>query len=59
LSVRPRPASQMLRPYGARIAVRELLDREPEQTQDSDTDRIPMSSNGHDDGSRVGSGERR
>jgi RND superfamily putative drug exporter len=59
LSVRPRPASQMLRPYGARIAVRELLEREPPQTQDSDTDRIPVSSNGHDDGSRVGSGEHR
>ena len=27
--VRPRPASQMLRPYGPRRAVRELLEREP------------------------------
>ena len=28
LNVRPRPASQMLRPYGSRTAVRELLGRE-------------------------------
>jgi RND superfamily putative drug exporter len=30
--VRPRPASQMLRPYGARPAVRELLEGESERT---------------------------
>jgi hypothetical protein len=30
LGVRPRPASQMLRPYGPRPAVRELLHRESE-----------------------------
>jgi RND superfamily putative drug exporter len=30
--VRPRPASQMLRPYGTRPAVRELLERESEPT---------------------------
>jgi RND superfamily putative drug exporter len=29
-TVRPRPASQMLRPYGSRNTVRELLEREPE-----------------------------
>jgi len=30
--VRPRPASRMLRPYGSRTSVRELLEPEPEPT---------------------------
>ncbi len=33
--VRPRPASQMLRPYGSRTAVRQLLDAEPEKVTDA------------------------
>ena len=31
--VRPRPASRMLRPYGPRRAVRELLETEPKQRE--------------------------
>ncbi|MEB3048715.1 MMPL family transporter [Mycolicibacter sp. MYC123] len=40
LRVRPRPASQMLRPYGSRTAVRELLSGTSGRTESSD-DRIP------------------
>ena len=38
LRVRPRPASQMLRPYGPRPAVRELLEGEPEHPGDPITE---------------------
>jgi putative drug exporter of the RND superfamily len=31
LNVRPRPASRMLRPYGTRTAVRDLLEHEPSE----------------------------
>jgi len=57
LNVRPRPASQMLRPYGPRTAVRELLERESAETQRSDTTPIPATSNGHDRRSPLGVGE--
>jgi putative drug exporter of the RND superfamily len=59
LNVRPRPASQMLRPYGPRIAVRELLEREPAETEGSDTDPIPVLSGGPDGLSRSGARESR
>ena len=57
LNVRPRPSSQMLRPYGPRTAVRELLERESAKSQDSDTTPIPVTSDGHDRRSPLGVGE--
>ena len=57
LNVRPRPASQMLRPYGPRTAVRELLERDSAKSQDSDTTPIPVTSDGHDRRSPLGVGE--
>ncbi len=57
LNVRPRPASQMLRPYGSRTAVRDLLERESVKSQDSDTTPIPMTSNGNGRQSPLGVGE--
>ena len=37
LNVRPRPASQMLQPYGSRISVRRLLEPEPEPEPENAT----------------------
>ncbi len=56
LNIRPRPASQMLRPYGPRTAVRELLERESAKSQDSDTTPIPLTSNGNGRQSPLGVG---
>jgi RND superfamily putative drug exporter len=36
LNIRPRPASRMLRPYGSRAAVRQLLEPEPAVTDGRD-----------------------
>jgi putative drug exporter of the RND superfamily len=46
-SVRTRPASQMLRPYGSRSAVRAyMVPKEPEPGP-ANTDRFPASSDPH------------
>ncbi|WP_328359325.1 RND family transporter [Mycobacterium sp. NBC_00419] len=39
--VRPRPASQMLRPYGTRLTVRELLERDEVRSEEPVTAELP------------------